>query len=121
VAVNSVGGIGQDQFLQLLLAQLQHQDPLAPADPSGFISQLSSLSTVQGLQTHPASVSQELQQEQLSQGVNLTGKTVDYTPPGGGTTSTGTVDGVAVNNGQFVLQVGQDQVGLDQIVNVRNQ
>jgi flagellar basal-body rod modification protein FlgD len=35
------------QFLQLLVAELQNQDPTAPADPTQYMSQLASFSTVE--------------------------------------------------------------------------
>jgi flagellar basal-body rod modification protein FlgD len=115
---SSVGAIGSDQFLQLLVAQLQNQDPLDPISNQDFIAQLTSLNTVQSLSGLNTSFSEMLKLQQLTQGADLIGKTIDYTPPGGGATVTGKVDSVAAQNGQFVLTVGSDQVTLDQIQSV---
>ena len=42
-----------DDFLQLLIAQLKAQDPTSPADSTQFVSQLSSMSSVeQSIQTN---------------------------------------------------------------------
>jgi len=41
--------LGQDQFLTLLVAQLQNQDPLNPADPTEFTSQLAQYSQLEQL------------------------------------------------------------------------
>lgn len=117
---NSVGGlsgIGQDQFLQLLVAQLKNQDPLDPVSNQDFISQLATLNSVQGLQDLNASFGQMLKLQQLTQGSDLIGKTVSYTPTNGSQT-TGTVSAVSVDNGSFVLKIGTDTVTLDQINNV---
>ncbi len=120
MAVNAISGsgFGQDQFLQILVAQLQHQDPLDPVAPGDFINQLSSLSTVQGLQQLNASFSEMLKMQTLTQGVDLIGKTIEYVPAGGGANLTGKVDSVTVDNGQFVLKVGGESIGLDQLVSV---
>lgn len=119
MATSAVTGIGQDQFIQLLVAQLQNQDPLNPVSSQDFIAQLSSLSTVQGLQTLNASFAEMLKLQQLTQGADLIGKTVSYTPAGGGATATGRVDALTVQNDRFVLQLGDTAVGLDQVVSVR--
>ncbi|HJV05932.1 MAG TPA: flagellar hook capping FlgD N-terminal domain-containing protein [Chromobacteriaceae bacterium] len=39
-----------DMFTKLLVAQIQHQDPLQPTDPSQFVNQLTQLSQVEALQ-----------------------------------------------------------------------
>lgn len=115
---NSISSIGSDQFLQLLVAQLQNQDPSNPVSSQDLITQLSTLNSVQSLDKLNTSFSEMLKLQQLTQGTNLIGKTIDYTPPGGGAAHTGKVDSVTAQNGQFVLSVGSDQVTLDQIQSV---
>jgi flagellar basal-body rod modification protein FlgD len=44
-----IGGLTMSDFLTLMTAQLQHQDPLNPTDSNQFLSQLSELSTVEGI------------------------------------------------------------------------
>lgn len=117
-STGALSGIGQDQFLQLLIAQLKNQDPLSPVDNSQFITQLASLNTVQGLQDLNASFGQQLKLQQLTEGANLIGKTIEYLPTGATERRAGTVGSVEVQNGSFVLQVGSDQVTLDQIQSV---
>jgi flagellar basal-body rod modification protein FlgD len=45
----AVGGLTMNDFLTLMTAQLQNQDPLNPTDSNQFLSQLSELSTVEGI------------------------------------------------------------------------
>jgi flagellar basal-body rod modification protein FlgD len=43
------GEMGKQEFLQLLVTQLRHQDPLNPADPQEFAAQLAQFSTLEQL------------------------------------------------------------------------
>ena len=41
--------MGQDEFLKLMIAELNNQNPLDPQDNGEFIAQLAQFSTVEGL------------------------------------------------------------------------
>ena len=58
-AITSASGgqtLGEDDFLQLLVTQLQNQDPTNPQDNSAFVAQLAQFSSLQGIQTLNTSV-----------------------------------------------------------------
>jgi flagellar basal-body rod modification protein FlgD len=114
-AVSGIGSVGQDQFLQLLIAQLQNQDPLDPVSNDQFLAQLTSLNTLSGVQSLNANFSEMLKLQQLTQGVDLIGKTVTYTPAGGGAGVSGKVASVNVTDGNVILRVGTSDVRLDQV------
>jgi flagellar basal-body rod modification protein FlgD len=68
--------LGGTDFLTLMLAQLKNQDPTSPVDSNQFLSQLASLSTVQGitqLNTSFSSLSSSLVSSQALQASSLLG------------------------------------------------
>ena len=50
--------IGQDQFFELMVAQLQNQDPLKPLESNDFLSQVAQFSTVSGITEMQKSISE---------------------------------------------------------------
>ena len=52
----TVGSLGQNAFLQLLVTQLQNQDPLQPQDPTQFVAELAQFSSLNMLSTINTSV-----------------------------------------------------------------
>ncbi len=42
--------LGKDDFMKLMLAQMQHQDPLSPQDSTEYLSQLAQMSSLEELQ-----------------------------------------------------------------------
>lgn len=66
-------------FLQLLVAQMNNQDPLNPVDSSQITSQMAQISTVTGINNLNTTVSQlvsQLQQSQAVQSTQISGHTV---------------------------------------------
>jgi len=77
---NSV--MGKDDFLTLLVAQLQHQDPLNPAESTEFTAQLAQFSSLEQLQNIEGTLSGfEVYQSTLNniQSSGFIGKTVTAT------------------------------------------
>ena len=75
-AASSATTLGGTDFLTLMLAQLKNQDPTSPVDSNQFLSQLASLSEVQGitqLNTSFATLSSSLTSNQALQASSLLG------------------------------------------------
>ncbi len=90
--------VDYNQFLQLLVAELQNQDPTAPTDPMQYMSQLASFSVVgQSVQTN-SKLDTLLTTNALSQADATIGRTVTSAD---GSTS-GTVSSVAIGSGGAV-------------------
>ncbi|MDE3020315.1 MAG: flagellar hook assembly protein FlgD [Pseudomonadota bacterium] len=69
----------QNQFITLLVSQLQNQDPLNPMDNSQITAQLAQISTVSGIQSLNSSVSSlisTMNSNQSLQAASLIGRTV---------------------------------------------
>jgi flagellar basal-body rod modification protein FlgD len=64
--------INQADFLQLITAQLQDQNPMQPADPTQFVSQLEGMSEVSSMQSMQSS----LAASQIMNGTTLLGHSV---------------------------------------------
>jgi flagellar basal-body rod modification protein FlgD len=71
-------GLGSDDFLKLLVAQLKYQDPSNPADSSAFLTQTAQLTQVDALAGIAAQQAQMLTATLSSQAGGLVGRTVDY-------------------------------------------
>jgi flagellar basal-body rod modification protein FlgD len=81
----------QSDFIELLVAQVKHQDPTKPMDPGEFMSQLTQSSMVNGineLQKSFDSLATKLTSDQSLQAAGLVGKSV-LLPGGQGLLTTG--------------------------------
>jgi flagellar basal-body rod modification protein FlgD len=117
MAISNVTGLNQEQFLQLLTAQLQNQNPLEPVSDKDLISELSQVSSVNGIAQLNATFSQFLQLQQLSQGSSLIGRAVEFTSANG--PASGVVTAVTSSNGSINLQIGDQSVPLSSITKVQ--
>jgi len=73
--------LGKDAFLQLLVTQLQNQDPTSPMDDKEFIAQMAQFSSLEQMQNVAKSVdtlAEISKQSQLMQYNNFIGKTVNW-------------------------------------------
>lgn len=78
---SSTGGqtLGKDAFLQLLVTQMQHQNPLDPQDNSEFVAQLAQFSSLEGITSLNESVnaiSGNYKSSQALQASSLVGRSV---------------------------------------------
>ena len=107
--------LGQSQFLDLFVTQLQYQDPLEPTEQGDFLAQLAQFSQVEGLEKLNAKFDDLLQLGLLSEGSSLLGREV---------TSKAGVTGIAreVQNddGQVLVNVGGTLVPLADVTTIKD-
>jgi|HubBroStandDraft_4_1064222.scaffolds.fasta_scaffold278135_2 flagellar basal-body rod modification protein FlgD len=86
----------QSDFLQLMVTQMQNQDPTSPADPSAFLGQLAQMSEVSSLdnmQSSLATLSSSLLSSQAVSGAGLVGHDVLASGTSGNLTAGGSLSG----------------------------
>jgi flagellar basal-body rod modification protein FlgD len=118
-AKTSGSALGKDDFLKLMVAQMQNQNPLDPTDDKEFLAQMASFSTLEQI-TNMATANQALASSLVDgQAVNLVGKTVSYENSDGSSVS-GSVESVTLKDGTPTLTVdGVSGVAISQVTEVR--
>ncbi len=102
---NPNGVLTNNSFLQLMVTQLQHQDPLNPTDGTNYLSQLAQFTALEQ-ETNTATATAQLStQAQSTEALNLLGKTVQYLDSTGASQS-GVVSGVTLAGTTPTLTVG---------------
>jgi len=108
---NPSGVLGQNDFLKLMIAQLQAQNPLEPGNANEYVNELAQFTQVEQT-TNLANASE------LSGAVQLIGHTVTYNDPAGSLT-TGKVQSVQSSaSGTTVTVEGVGGVKLTSITEV---
>ena len=115
-----------DEFLTLLVTQLQNQDPLEPVSQENFVAQLAQFSTLSGIEQLNSSFGSMLQHQsdllriqELGVGSGLIGQNVSYYDSTDfSQVREGTVDKLSLVQGRVVLEIGDQQVLLDHVVHV---
>lgn len=109
--------VSQDQFLQLLVTQLQNQDPNNPTDQTQMLAQLAQFSSLSEMQSLNQTMTTSAQFGQLSESAGLIGKTVTA-----GTTDSpisGVVSSVAVQSGKTYLNIGGQDVDASTVTSIQ--
>lgn len=106
-ATTGTSGLAADSstFLKLLVANLQHQDPMQPQDSSAYMQQLSQMTMVEQITSLATSTKATAESQQAAAAVGLIGKTVSYIGADGAPVS-GVVERVEVSGARPTLTVG---------------
>ncbi len=116
---NSLSSLGSQDFLKLLLAQLQNQNPLSPVNGSDFIAQTAQFTQVDALTQLNTNITQLLTSQQVSQASSLIGKKISYQKAGVAGLQSGVVSAVSIANGKVQLTAGTDLVDLSSVQSIQ--
>ncbi len=95
---NSATALGTNQFLDLMMTQLTHQDPSNPTDPTQYMSELAQMTSVEQETNIAQSTSQAASVQAVAQAVGLIGHTISYTDQTTGQAVSGTVQSVQITS-----------------------
>ena len=117
----TTGGMGgtalsQNNFLSLLVSELQNQNPLQPMSSSSFITQMATLTQVSAIGQMSTAMTDLLNVMASSSAVALVGKSVTLST--GNATVTGTVTGVEAGAAGPQVVVGGTAYALSNVVSV---
>lgn len=117
MAVNAIGSVGdsasdvpssaqlgQEDFMRILLAQLQFQDPLKPVDNQEFVAQLAQFSALEINRQQGEKIDQLLAIQSVDQSVGIIGKNVELQTAQGSSVA-GSVTAVSFRTGEPRLTV----------------
>lgn len=116
-------GLGQEDFLKVLLTQLSFQDPLKPMDNQEFIAQMAQFTNLELTRQQREQVDSLLTIQSATQAIGLIGKTVEVRTSTG--SQVGNVTTITFRNGAPLATVKADNgsfltdVSLSQIFLVR--
>jgi flagellar basal-body rod modification protein FlgD len=106
--------VSTDDFLKLLVTQLQNQNPLDPLTNEQFLAQLAQFQALDEMISTSNNTAAMLLGAKLSLAGGLIGRTV--TAEGsGGVTITGVVERVVVEDGEPMLVIGSDRLSVDAV------
>lgn len=107
-------------YLNLLVKQLQNQDPTDPMDNNQMASNLAQLSQLQQTENMAATFQQVLASTQQTQAATMIGKTISFTIPNDATIHQGVVQAVDLTQGQVRVVVGNYEVQTADIQSISN-
>ncbi len=109
--------LNQDAFLQLLMAQMQNQDPMNPVSNEDFLAQQAQFSTLSEMQKLNETMSGS---NQIMQASSLIGKEVTLTDPDNPTqTLKGIVKEAKFNENGASLTIGDKDYPMDSLLSVK--
>jgi flagellar basal-body rod modification protein FlgD len=108
-SLGEAAGLGKDDFMQLLIAQLKNQDPMKPMEDKEFITQLAQFSSLEATEKLNSQLEELLGSQSLVQAATLIGKQATAKLPTG-EVLTGTISEVRMISGQPTAIINGQEV-----------
>jgi len=110
--------MGKDQFLKILITQLQNQDPMQPMEDKEFIAQMAQFTSVEQLMN----ISTQLTalNQSLGSASSLIGKDITWTDAATLLPKSGTVDSIIISGGVNYAVVNDQRIALTDVTQIKN-
>jgi flagellar basal-body rod modification protein FlgD len=112
------GALDKNAFLNLLVTQMQYQDPMKPMEDAQFIAQLAQFSALEQMQQVNSNLSLMQQMEAVSQASGLVGKHITYLDSTGNQSASSLVDRIELMNGSITLIVNGVEVSPSNVMTI---
>ena len=112
--------LDSSQFMEILMAQLTHQNPLEPMDNAEMMSQFSQLNSLQELRGIHIAMDKLSASNQVIYLASLIGKTVKVNRPDGNVLE-GIVEEVITEKDNPQLRVGNEKVSVNDVIEVKGE
>ncbi len=116
-ALTGFAALTSQDFMTMLLAELQNQDPTQPVSNSDILNQLSQMESLQSNVELNSTLSSFASSQQISSGASLLGMAVIGTDSSNNPVA-GIVDSVAVQNGTLTIGVGSSSIPIGNLTGV---
>ncbi|WP_312876100.1 flagellar hook capping FlgD N-terminal domain-containing protein [Paenibacillus alginolyticus] len=113
--------LGKDDFLKILITQLQNQDPTQPLQDKEFIAQMAQFTSVEQLTNMAGEM--KLMRQSLGFVSGLIGKSITWTnidSSGASVEKTGVIDSITFKDGNQYANVKGEEISLDKLKKIEN-
>lgn len=113
--------LGKDEFLKILITQLENQDPTQPLQDKEFIAQMAQFTSVEQLTNMSGEM--KLLRQSIGMASGLIGKSVSWLgvdSEGKSATKSGVVDSITFKGGNQYANVKGEEVSLDRLTKIEN-
>lgn len=121
-----VKDLGKDEFLKLLITELQHQDPTSPMQDREFIAQMAQFSSLEQMLNFNKNMETLLDSVSFQSSFSLLGHNVEiedqgnFDSEGNPLFTRGVVESVSKNNDEIFVKVNGEDYPVNSIVSVGN-
>ena len=118
-SMQTANALNADDFMQILLAQMTHQNPMEPMDNAEMTTQFSQLNSLQQLREINSSMDALAASNQVIYLASLIGKSVKVNRTDGKVLE-GIVEEVFTEKDNPQLRIGTEKVSLDDVIEVKD-